>query len=333
MNGHAAITRPPAQALHPQCEEFLRQAHEAGVPALHTLSPADARAVVDASRDVVGPGPSVQRVTDIVIDGAGQPIPARVYAPAQSQAEIVWFHGGGWVLGGLDSHDAMCRMLANAAQCTVTSVDYRLAPEHPFPAALQDCWTALTWVTAGNASGESPRPVVVGGDSAGGNLAAVCSLRARDCAAPAPALQVLVYPVTDGAMNTGSYAEHGDGDAFLTREEMEWFFDLYVPDQAQRESTEVSPLRAPDLSGLPPAVVVTAGHDPLLDEALAYIARLQGAAVPVIHRHYGDMVHAFFSFVNVFARGDEAVLQVAHDIRVALDQGSGIDLTAEEVLS
>jgi acetyl esterase/lipase len=161
----------------------------------------------------------------------------------------------------------------------------------------------------------------------------VFALRSRGRGGPALALQVLVYPVTDAAMNTASYADHGGRGAFLTRRDMAWFFDHYVPDHAQRDSDEVSALRADDFTGLPPAVVVTAGHDPLLDEDLAYIARLQHAGIPVAHRHYGDMTHAFFSFVNVFERGNEAVLQVAHDIRVALAQDAAVDLTPPGILS
>jgi acetyl esterase len=318
MNEQPAVTRPDAEQLHAQVQAFLDEGAQQERPPLHTLSPAQARAQVELEVEAIGPGPSIAGVTTVAIavgDASDTTISARVYEPARSLAKIVWFHGGGWVLGGLDSHDAMCRMIANAAQCTVTSIDYRLAPEHRFPIPLDDCWRALTWVAAR----DPLRPLVVGGDSAGGNLAAVCALRARDRGGPALSQQVLIYPVTDCDLTNASYEEFGGDDQFLTRKDMAWFFDHYVHDGSVRKSPEVSPLRAPDLSGLPPAVVVTAGHDPLLDEGLAYVGRLRQAGVPVTHRHYGDMTHAFFSFVNVFERGDEAVVQVAQDIAPAID--------------
>jgi acetyl esterase len=218
------------------------------------------------------------------------------------------------VIGGLDTHDAMCRTLANAAHCTVVSVAYRLAPEHPFPAPLDDAWAALLWTSAEYPSA----PLVVGGDSAGGNLAAVCALRCRDRGGPALALQVLVYPVTDHDQATASYIERSGEDALLSSRSMTWFWDQYVPDPADRANPEVSPLRAPDLSGLPAAVVVTAEYDPLRDEGRAYAQRLQDAGVTVTAYHYQDMAHPFFAFVNVFERSNEAVGRVAERIRAAV---------------
>lgn len=330
MNERPRFTRPPAADLHPQARALLEEATEQDWPPLHSLSPSDARAQVDREVEVIGPGPEVASVTGIAIVAGDTTIPARVYAPVRSQAEIVWFHGGGWVLAGLETHDAMCRMLANEANATVTSVDYRLAPEHRFPTAVEDCWDALRWVSAQAGS----RPLVVGGDSAGGNLAAVCALRARDRGGPALAAQVLVYPVTDCDLTRGSYEEFGGDDQFLPRKEMAWFFEHYAPERAQRESPEVSPLRAPELGGLPRAVVVTAGHDPLLDEELAYVARLKSSGVPVTHHHYADMVHGFFSFVNVFERGDEAVRRVCQELAAHLTDGpTPGDLTATGHLS
>jgi acetyl esterase len=287
---------------------------DSDTPTLHTLNVADARAEVDKAIGVIGTGPPVASVAEVEIDVGDVTIPARVYEPASSTADLVWFHGGGWVVAGLDTHDAMCRMLANAAQCTVTSVAYRLAPEHQFPIPLEDCWTALVSVARRTAE----RPLIVGGDSAGGNLAAVCAIRAREGGGPALALQVLIYPVTDCAMDTASYADYGGKREFLTGQDMAWFFDHYAPNPAERRTPEISPLRTPDLTGLPPTVLVTAGHDPLLDEDLAYIARLREAHVEVVHRHYGDVTHAFFSFVNVFERGNEAIERVGQDIRAAM---------------
>jgi acetyl esterase len=302
-----------ALALHPQVKAFIGTA-DPSRPKLHELEPEAARAQAAGVVSLIGPGPEVADVHDVVIPVRGATIPARIYAPRRSRGTLVWFHGGGWVVGGLDTHDPMCRTLADAARCTVVSVAYRLAPEHPFPIPLEDAWAALLWVSANHPS----TPLVVGGDSAGGNLAAVCALRARDRGEPALALQVLVYPVTDHDMTTASYIERGGEDALMGRRSMEWFWDQYAPDPAVRANPEASPLRAHDLSGLPPAVVVTAEYDPLRDEGRAYAQRLRQAGVAVSAHHYADMGHPFFAFVNVFQRSDEAVARVAQQIRATL---------------
>jgi acetyl esterase len=299
--------------LHPQAVEFLAYAAASGAPKLHVLTPQEARAAVDGG-EVIGPGPQVASVEDIPIPVRDGEIQARVYRPESSDATIVWFHGGGWVVGGLDSHDAMCRMLANAAGAAVISVAYRLAPEYPFPTPLEDSWDALEWV----AQQWPATPLIVGGDSAGGNLATVCALRARDRGGPEIALQILVYPITDHDMTTSSYREHGDENLMLGAKDMEWFFDHYAPNLAARDNPEVSPLRAPDLSGLPPAIVVIDEYDPLRDEGLAYAERLREAGGEVTLHHYEDMLHVFFQFVNVFERGDEAVEQVGREIRAVV---------------
>jgi acetyl esterase len=252
-------------------------------------------------------------------------IPLRIYRPrslpdARTDVPVVmWFHGGGWVLGDVVGHDPLCTFLAAQVGCVVVSVDYRMAPEHPFPAPLDDSYAALQWVADDAvALGVDPARLAVGGDSAGGNLAAVCALRARDRGGPALALQVLVYPVTDHDMTTASYVERGGEDALMGRRSMQWFWDHYIPDPADRANPEASPLRAPDLSGLAPAVVVTAEYDPLRDEGLAYAQRLREAAVGVTAHHYEDMAHPFFSFVNVFQRSNEAVKRVAKRIRATV---------------
>jgi len=230
---------------------------------------------------------------------------------------VLWIHGGGWVICDLESHDAMCRMLANASGCEVYAIHYRLAPEASFPAPLEDSWAAPKWV----AQRTGGRPLIVGGDSAGGNMAAICALRARDRAGPELAQQVLFYPATDCDLDTPSYRRHGSGDeTFLTTDEMSWFFDHYVADVAARTNPEVSPLRAADHSGLAPAVVVTAEYDPLRDDGLAYVEALRGAGVDVSHHHYEDMIHAFFTMVNLLERGDEAVARVGGEIRAAVER-------------
>jgi acetyl esterase len=301
--------------LHPQARALLDRVEEAGLPHLNELSPADARAQAAAMTKLIGPGPEVAHVEDFALPtGAGE-IAARRYSNDNPAATILWVHGGGWVIGDLESHDAMCRRLAIGSGCEVIAIDYRRAPEHPFPAPLADSWDALQWVTASHGR----QPLILGGDSAGGNMAAALAVRARDWGGPPLLMQVLVYPVTDHAMTTASYAEYGSGpDTFLTTDEMKWFWGLYVADPAERDNPEASPLRAEDLSRLPPAIVVTAGCDPLRDEGIVYAERLRIAGVPVTHHHYDDMIHSFFSLVNLLERGDEAVAQVGAEIRTAV---------------
>jgi acetyl esterase len=299
-------------SLHLQCALFLEMVEQAGLP-LYELSPEDARAQAHAQVELIGPGPEVAAVDDITVPVREGAIPARRYEPESSTATLVWFPGGGWVLDGLGTHDAMCRRLANVAGSTVICVGHRLAPEHQFPAPLDDCWDALNWA----AEQQPSVPLMVGGDSSGGNLAAVCALRARDRGGPALALQVLVYPVTDHDTATASYVEHG-ADGLVGRQEMEWFWNHYLGDIAQRENPEASPLRASDVSRLPPAIVAVAGYDPLRDEGLAYAERLRAAGTDVTLRRYDDVFHGFFSMVNVLERGDEAVDAVGGDIRAAI---------------
>ncbi|MBV9800852.1 MAG: alpha/beta hydrolase [Solirubrobacterales bacterium] len=303
--------------LHPQARALLVQVEESGLPPLNELSPADARLQAAPLIELVGPGPEVAHVEEFALPTRAGDMAARRYSPWDPAATILWVHGGGWVICDLESHDAMCRRLALESGCQVIAFDYRRAPEHPFPAPLEDSWDALQWVdqTCGG------RPLILGGDSAGGNMAAVLALRARDRGGPPLVLQVLVYPVTDHVFTTASYAEHGSPpETFLTTDEMKWFWDLYIADPARRADPEASPLRARDLSGLPPAIVLTAGYDPLRDEGIAYAERLRAAGVPLTHHHYDDMIHAFFTLVNLLERGDEAVAQVGADIRAALAQ-------------
>jgi acetyl esterase len=224
----------------------------------------------------------------------------------------VYYHGGGWVIGSVDDWDAVCRALAVAAGARVVSVEYRLAPEHRFPAAADDAYDALVWVAGNLAAGT---PLVVAGDSAGGNLAAVTALRARDEHGPELALQILVYPVADHDFTTASYEQYADAGLILNRQEMVWFWDHYVPDPAERSHPYASPLRAEDLSGLPPAHVVIAEYDPLRDEGLAYAARLEAAGVPVTVKRYDDQIHAFFALVNVMDDASHAVADAAEAIR------------------
>ena len=305
-------------SVHPQARQVLDGMAASGAPPLWELSPDDARAMVDANNALIPAGPDVESVRDIVIPSRAGGMPARVYSPSpDARGLVLYYHGGGWVVGTLDGWDASVRGLAVASGCDVVSVDYRLAPEHVFPAAADDAYDALVW--AASASGlAAGRPVVVAGDSAGGNLAAVSALRARDSGGPPVALQVLVYPVVDSDLDRRSYLEY-DGDEFiLNRRDMSWFWDQYTPDPAARANPYASPLRACSLSGLPPAYLVTAEHDPLRDEGFAYADRLRAARVPVEHRHFGSQIHAFFTFTGVLDDADKAVSEVAAAIRSAV---------------
>ena len=306
-------------SVHPQAQQILDGKAASGAPPLWELSPDEARAMVEASNVTIPAGPGMESVRDIVIPSQAGGMPARVYSPSSSAPGlVVYFHGGGWVVGTLDGWDASVRNLAAASGCDVVSVDYRLAPEHVFPAAADDAYDALMWAASagGLAAG---RPVVVAGDSAGGNLAAVSALRARDFGGPPIALQVLVYPVVDCDLDRRSYHECDGDELILNRRDMVWFWDHYAPDPATRANPYASPLRASSLSGLPPAYLVTAEHDPLRDEGFAYADRLRAARVPVEHRHYGSQIHAFFTFTGVLDDADNAVTEAGATIRSALE--------------
>ena len=300
--------------LHPEALEFLQAAHDSGEPPLHELSPVEARAAAHGLTQLIGAGPQLDAVHELSIPVSGAEIAGRRYVPRDAEGTIVWLHGGGWVLDGLDLCDAMCRILAERSGANVVAVDYRVAPEHPFPTPVDDCFEALRWVAGGLAGSDAP--LLIGGDSAGGNMAAVCALRARDRGGPALAAQILVYPVVDHDMTTPSYLEHGANEMLLLESKgMRWFWDQYAPDVAARDEPDASPLRAADLSALPSAIVVIAEYDPLRDEGLAYADHLRAAQVPVALHRFHDMPHAFFSFVNVFQTGNAAVARVGAKAR------------------
>ena len=288
---------------------------ELGAPPLTELTPQVLREEPAFFREMVGPGPELTRVSDIAIPGPAGPIPARVYEPVPDPVgTIVYYHGGGWCLGCLDDFDAVCRALAVAAGTRLISVDYRLAPEHPFPAAGDDAFAALVRI----AERHPGEPLVVAGDSAGGNLATVAALRARDEGGPEIALQVLVYPVVDCDPTRPSYLECTGTSLIINASEMAWFWDYYVLDAAERVHPYASPLRASSLERLPPAYVVIAEHDPLRDEGLAYAAALESAGVPVALRRYEDQIHGFFVLVNVLETADRAVAEAGAAIRDAV---------------
>jgi acetyl esterase/lipase len=302
--------------LDPQAQAFLDRMRDLGLPGLGELPPGAARATQDeAAATVFGPVPDVAW-EDRSLPGPAGPIPVRVYRPGDEPAPVLaYFHGGGWVLGSLDTHHGVCATLARRSGCVVCSVDYRMAPEHRFPAAVEDAWAVTTrLVERPEEVGGRPGALAVGGDSAGGNLAAVCALRARDVRMPL-ALQLLVYPVTDADLGTSTYREFADG-YFLTAYSMGWFWDHYLP-EGDRFHPDASPLRADDVSGTAPALVITAEFDPLRDEGEAYARRLGEAGVPVTLTRYDGMIHGFFRMPAVIDQANEALAEAADALRAA----------------
>lgn len=280
---------------------LLAAAAESGAPPLHELTPQEGRETMAALGALAGPGPSVANVYDERVTTAdGGQFAVRVLVPAGDvRALVVYYHGGGWVLGDLDTHDHVVRVLANRLQAAIVNVDYRLAPEYRFPTAVDDSWAALLWASERMTEiAGGPVPLVVMGDSAGGNLSAVVARRARDVGGPQLASQVLIYPVTDADLDRASCIDP-ENQLLLTREAMIWFWDHYAPDLADRRHPDASPLRATDFSGLAPAIVVTAEHDPLRDEGEAYAEQLVLAGVPVAQQRFLGQMHAFFTMVGV----------------------------------
>jgi acetyl esterase len=318
--------RPPIrlddQTLEPELQLTLAMLERQGARAMETMSPADAREDM-RKRAAVAAGVQlpVGAVRDLTVDGAAGPLRARHYAPDEPGGPhplLVFFHGGGWVIGDLDTHDGTCRMLCRHAGVHVLSVDYRMGPEAPFPAAAEDARAAFGWAHAHAAElGADPALVAVGGDSAGGNLAAVTSWQAARDGGPPPAFQLLIYPVTDVSVKRRSYELFAEG-FLLTRAEMDWFVDHYAPSEADRSDPRLSVLLADDLSGLPPALVVTAGFDPLRDEGEAYVQALREAGNVVAHRRFAGLIHGFFNMSGVSRVSRDAVVETAGATRALL---------------
>jgi len=290
--------------------------------------PLDAREMRRLSRESLPPlereRQQVEAVSDMSCPGSAHAIPLRVYRPRRADSLgtvpplLVYFHGGGHTIGSLDGYDGLCCMLARASGCVVVSVDYRLAPEHPFPAAPQDCWAATAWIAAhaGELGGDASR-VVVAGDSAGGNLAAVVALMARDRGSPRLAAQVLIYPVTDLLGDTPSRQRNAEG-YLLTREMIDWFHSQYLSQPEDGLHPHAAPLRADNHSGLPPALVITVEFDPLLDEGEAYVQRLAAAGVPVRHVRFDATVHGFLNFYRVIDKARQAINLIGEHLRQSL---------------
>ena len=303
--------------LDPQVKTLLEQAAALGAPAVNTVSPTEARALMEARG--TDPAPGVYKVQNFSIDGPGGEIPLRVYTPTGTSPLpiLVWYHGGGWVLGNLNTTDVACRHLCNKAQCIVVSVDYRLAPEAKFPAAAEDCFTATKW-TSNNASslGGDQARLAVGGMSAGGNLAAAVSLMARDRGGPTIAHQLLVVPVTERKFDTQSYIDNAEGYA-LTRDAMIWYWDSYLTDTKDEENPYAAPMRASDLSGLPPAFIITGEYDPLRDEGEAFGTRLAESGVTTQIKRYDGMFHLFFNLPTTLSKGGEAMNDASNALKKA----------------
>jgi acetyl esterase len=301
--------------LDPILRKLIEEIEAGGAPGLDTMTPAEAReAAIDRPPEWRGDPEPLATIEDRTIPGPEGDIPIRIYTPDTSEPRpaLVYFHGGGWVVCNLDTHDVMCRAIANRAGAVVVSVDYRLAPEHKFPAAVTDCYAATSWVAQHAAElGVDRSRIAVGGDSAGGNLATVVSLISRDRNDPKLALQVMVYPVTDlSSFDTGSYREFASG-YFLSAAEMAWFRAHYLRSMEDAIHPHASPLLAEDLRKLPPALILTAECDPLRDEAEAYADRLRSAGVAVELSRYPGMVHPFFSMPGVLSQARDAVSQIA----------------------
>jgi acetyl esterase len=308
--------------LDPDAAAVFKAFQEAGRPPYETVTPAEARQLYLAGRVVSNPEPpELESVEPLAIPAPHGSIPARVYTPKDPrQADglapvLVFFHGGGWVIGDLDSHDVVCRKLADEGRLIVISVDYRLAPEHKFPAAVDDSIAATKWIAA-NAKqlGVDASRLMVGGDSAGGNLAAVVAIAARDGNGPAIAGQVLIYPAIDFAMTHPSHSEP-ETSILLTHSVIRWFRDHYLNGAADVHDWRASPARAKTLIGLPPAYVLTAGADPLRDEGDEYAKRLKEAGVPVTFRHFPGQFHGFFTMGKLLQQANVAASEIGAWLR------------------
>jgi acetyl esterase len=306
-------------ALDPNVQLMLDSIAQSGAGSICDVGVEQARQSFDLF-GTLGGTVEVARVEDHTVPGPGGDIPVRLYSPAAGEVlpVVVYFHGGGWCIGNITSHDGVCRKLAAGSGLTVVSVDYRLAPEHTFPCAAEDCYAAACWVAqhAGELGVDGSR-LAVAGDSAGGNLAAVTSILARDRGAPTIAFQLLVYPLTDATMGFPSIKENGEG-YLLTAADIAWFYDHYAGTDSDRKNPMLSPLYAPNLSALPPALVMTAEYDPLRDEGEAYADALQQAGVSARASRYDGLVHGFFGLDAIVPASAAAMEEATAALRNAL---------------
>jgi acetyl esterase len=308
-------------ALDPQAANVIELVIKSGRPPYHQLTPKDARQMFRETRPAsTPPAPQIGAVRELMAEGSAGPIPLRLYRPAgladsRRLPVLVYFHGGGWVIGDLETHDVLCRQLTAEAGVSVVAVDYRLAPEHKFPAAVEDCLAAYQWVRGrGRDIGADPERGAVAGDSAGGNLAAVVSQSAAAAGVPVPTCQVLIYPALDFSLDTESHRDLELGH-IIPRERIEWYAQQYLGSEADKTDLRASPLRAPSLAGQPPSMIVTAGFDPLRDEGRDYADRLRAAGVEVVYREYPGQIHAFVSLTKAIPQGLACTLETAEYLR------------------
>lgn len=308
--------------LDPSAKAVVDLVAAAQGPRLWEVSPPEARAMYEAmvqlldAKDV-----PIGKVEDIEAPGPAGAIPLRVYTPVGSPAAapaLIYLHGGGFVIGSRATHDGLCRQLANEAGCTVISVDYRLAPEHKFPAAVEDAFAAALWIERNaTALGIDANRLAIGGDSAGGNLATVVCQLAKAKGGPALRFQLLIYPVVEARAETASMRAFAEG-YLLEKRSMDWFMAAYLPDGQDPADPRLSPLHAASLAGLPPALVVTAGHDPLRDEGIAYVKALEEAGVRAQHRDHPGQVHGFFNLSGAIPEGRSAIAEAAEILKAAI---------------
>jgi acetyl esterase len=310
-------TRQGGRALDRHARAFLEVVEAAGRPSFHTLSPSEARKQYKEARRFSQPdAPKVASSAELEIEAPHATIPIRAYrplgaAPTEALPALVFFHGGGWTIGDLDTHDVLCRQLANGARCALFAVDYRLGPEHKFPAAVDDAVFATKWMAENTERFHiDPERIAVGGDSAGGNLAAVVALSARDAGSPRIVFQLLIYPATDQYIDAPSHFRNGTG-YLLTREAILYFRGNYLNGPQDYDDWRASPLRARELSKLPPAFILTAGFDPIVDEGSAYADRLRAAGVPVEYVCFESQIHGFITMGRVIPQANEAVNRCA----------------------
>jgi len=300
-------------ALDAATTALLQQLAAAGGPPMHEVAPTAARARMAGLAALYPPGPEPARAEDVSVPTRAGSLPVRVLAPASPRGVLLYLHGGGWVVGSPAEHETLGRELAQRTGCTVVLGSYRLAPESPWPAAVEDAWDLLAWVDTNRADLAGPdAPLVVAGDSAGGNLATIVARHARDAGGPSVAAQVLIYPVVDHDFDNGSYTDPANQLA-LNRDTLRWFWDHYVAEE-HRDHPDVSPARATDLTGLPPAVVLTAEHDVLRDEGEAYAEALRAAGVPASCRRFAGQMHGFFTMVGLLPASAEALDHVASEL-------------------
>jgi acetyl esterase len=313
--------------LHPMMQMFVDATNgEGGRPDFVAIGPVAARAFGESVNDRLAPGPAMARTEKLRVAGYdGAELDATLLVPpGEIKGLLVFLHGGGWVVGSTAGYIPVCQVLAAESQCAILSVDYRLAPEHPFPVPAEDCYAATQWAAENCESllGAS-LPLVVGGDSAGGNLAAVVALMARDRGGPALACQLLIYPATDCDLNSDSYQRYSTG-GLLPSDLMRWFWDQYIADEAARANPLASCLRAESLAGLPHAMVEIAVHDPLRSDGEKYAERLAAEGVPVTERHWHGLCHGFFQMATILPPAGDAARMMGADLKALLDGQSAL---------